>query len=160
MFFLRRCYLVPGASVRQNCGIKITAMTPQKIFRISLPALLFLAFLLSPLRSKENLSSNGKRTFSIHLQADGESSSDHAIQFDFSLPVNNKKQKDTDHNNPDLLRHKRHADEDRHELHHHHFDKSKSRKKIINMLTGLLLKIIIVVSYFSILLCSYVSLSH
>ena len=76
------------------------------------------------------------------------------------LPVNNKKEKDTDHNNPDLLRHKRHADEDRHELHHHHFDKSKSRKRIINMLTGLLLKIIIAVSYFSILLCSYISLSH
>ena len=160
MFFLSRCYLVPGASVGQNCGIKITAMTPQKTFRISLPALLFLAFLLSPLRSKENFSANGKQTFSIHLQADVESSSDHAFKFDFTLPIKNKKEKDTDHNNPDLLRHKRHTDEDKHELHHHHFDKSKSRKRIINMLTGLLLKIIITVSYFSILLCSYISLSH
>ena len=135
-------------------------MTPQKALRISLPALLLFAFLLSPLRSKENLSAKGKRAFSIQLQADGESSSDHAIKFDLSLPVSNKKEKDTDHNNHDLVRHKRHADEDRHELHHHHFDKSKSRKRIINVLTGLLLKIIIIVSYFSILLCSYVSIGH
>ena len=135
-------------------------MTPQKALRISLPALLLFVFLLSPLQSKENFSAKGKRAFSIHLQANGESSSDHAIKFDLTLPVNNKKEKDTDHNNPDLIRHKRHADEDRHDLHHHHFDKSKSRRRIINMLSGLLLKIIIVVSYFSILLCSYVSLCH
>ena len=160
MFFLSRCYLVPGASVGQNCGIKITAMTPQKFFRISLPTLLFLVSLLSPLRSKENFSANGKQTFSIHLQADVESSSDHAFKFDFTLPVKNKKEKDTDHNNPDLLRHKRHTDEDKHELHHHHFDKNKSRNRIINVLTGFFLKIIIAVSYFSILLCSYMSICH
>ena len=135
-------------------------MTPQKTFRISLSAVLFLAFLLSPLRSKENLSANDKRTFSVHLQADGENSSDHAIKFDFTPPVNNKKEKDKEHHNPDLMRSKRHADEDRHEHHHHDFDKNKSKRKVINMLTSFLLKIIIAVSYFSILLCSYVSLSH
>ena len=109
---------------------------------------------------KINLDALVRRIFCIRLELDGESSSDHAIKFDLTLPVNNKKEKDSDHNNPDLLRHKRHADEDRHELHHHHFDKSKSHRRIINVLTGLLLKIIIIVSYFSILLCSYISLSH
>ena len=136
-------------------------MTPQKALRISLSAVLFLALLLSPIKSNETRSASGKRTFSVHFQADGESPSDHGIRIDLTLPVNNKKEKtkDTDHN-LDFLKSKRHADEDRHEHHHHHFDKSKSRKRIINILTSLLLKIIIAVSYFSILLCSYVSISH
>ena len=135
-------------------------MTTQKALRISLPALFLLAFFLSPMHSNEKTSANNKRTFSIQLQANGESSSDHGITLDLTVPVNNKKEKDPDHKNPDMMRNKRHADEDRHEHHHHDFDKSKSRKRIINVLTGLLLKIIIAVSYFSILLCSYVSLSH
>ena len=135
-------------------------MTPQKALRISLPAVFVLAFFLSPLRSNERTSANSKRTFSIHLQANGGSSSDHGITLDLTVPVNNKKEKDADHHSPDLMRNKRHADEDRHEHHHHDFDKSKSRKKVINMLTSFLLKIIIAVSYFSILLCSYVSICH
>ena len=139
--------------------IKQLTMTPQKALRTSLSALLLSAFLLSPLQSNEAATANRKNTFSIQLQANEESSSDHGIKIDFSLPVNNKKAKDTDHN-PDLIRHKRHADEDKHELHHHHFDKNKSRRKLINMLTSFFLKIIIVVSYFSILLCSYMSLGH
>jgi hypothetical protein len=134
-------------------------MTPQTALRTSLSALLLSAFLLSPLQSNEAATANRKKTFSIQLQANEQSSSDQAIKFDFSLPVNNKKDKDTDHN-PDLIRHKRHADEDKHELHHHHFDKNKSRRKVVNMIMSFFLKIIIVVSYFSILLCSYMSLCH
>ena len=136
-------------------------MTPQKALRNSFSTLLFSAFLLSTLGSNEAVTATGKRTFSIHQQADAENSSDHGIKIDFTLPVNsnNKKEKDADHN-PALVGHRRHADEDKHEVHHHHFDKSKSRKRIINILTGFLLKIIIAVSYFSILLCSYMSLCH
>ena len=134
-------------------------MTPQKALRTSLSALLFSAFLLSPLQSNETATANRKRTFSIQLQGNEGSSSDQSIKFDFSLPVNNKKDKDTDHN-PDLMRHRRHADEDKHEIHHHHFDKNKSRRKLVNMIMSFFLKIIIAVSYFSILLCSYLSLGH
>ena len=133
-------------------------MTTQKALRTSLSALLLSAFLLSPLQSNEAATANRKKTFSIQLQANEESSSDKSINFDFSQPLN-KKDKDTDHN-PDLMRHKRHADEDKHELHHHHFDKNKSRRKLVNMITSFFLKIIIAVSYFSILLCSYLSLGH
>ena len=139
--------------------IKLLIMTTQKALRTSLSALLFSAFLLSPLQSNEAGTANRKKTFSIQLQANEERSSDKSVNFDFSQPVNNKKDKDTDHN-PDLARHRRHADEDRHELHHHHFDKNKSRRRLINMITGFSLKIIIAVSYFSILLCSYMSLGH
>ena len=150
---------------RVICGAKLChkllIMTTQKALRKSLPAILFLAFLLSSLQSNETVTANDKRTFSIQLHADAENSSGHGIQIDFTLPVNghHKKENDSNHN-PDLLRHKRHADEDKHELHHHHFDKSKSRRRIVNMLTSFFLKIIIVVSYFSILLCSYMSLAH
>ena len=138
--------------------IKLLTMTLQKALRTSLTAFLLSAFLLSPLQSNEAATANRKRTFSIQAQAN-DGSSDQAIKLDFSLPVNNKKGKETDHN-PDLIRHKRHADEDRHELHHHHFDRNKSRRRLINMITSFFLKIIIVISYFSILLCSYMSLCH
>lgn len=136
-------------------------MKSQKTVRISLTALLFLAYLLSPLHSNETTASNDKRSFSIQLHTDEGSSPDPGIKIDLTLPVNNKKEKtkDTDHSH-EFLRHKRHADEDRHEPHHHHFDKGRSRKRIINVLTGFFLKIIIVVSYFSILLCSYMSIGH
>lgn len=87
-----------------------------------------------------------------------EDAADRSINLDLSLPVNSKKQKENEHSGTDLIRHKRHADEDRHDNHHHHFDKVKHRKKIINLLSQLLLKIIIAISYFSILLCSYMSL--
>ena len=136
-------------------------MTPQKALRNSLSAVLFFGFLVSPLQSNETVTATGTRTFSIQQHADAENSADRGIQIDFTMPVNghHKKENDSNHN-PDMLRHKRHADEDKHELHHHHFDKNKSRRRIINVLTGLFLKIIIVVSYFSILLCSYMSLAH
>lgn len=136
-------------------------MKSQKTFRISLATALFLAFLLSPINSNETAASNRKQTFSIHLQTDEGNPSDQPIKIDLTLPVNNKKEKakDTDQSH-DFVRNKRHADEDRHEPHHHHFDKNKSRKRIINVLTGLFLKIIIAVSYFSILLCSYMSICH
>ena len=134
-------------------------MTTQKALRTSLSALLLSAFLFSPLQSNEAATANRKKTFSIQLQANEESTPGKTINFDFSQPVNNKKDRDTDHH-PDLMRHKRHADEDRHEIHHHHFDKNKSRRRLINMITGFFLKIIIAVSYFSILLCSYLSLGH
>ena len=136
-------------------------MTPQKALRNSLSAVLFFALLVSPFQSNETVTTSGKRTFSIQLQADAENSSDQGIQIDFTLPVNgnHKKENDSDHN-PDLLRHKRHADEDKHEHHHHHFDKSKSSRRVVNILMSFFLKIIIAVSYFSILLCSYMSLAH
>lgn len=137
-------------------------MKPQHNLRNILSTLLVLAFLVSPLESNETNSANDKRSFSIQLQADADRSSDQNIKIDFTtqVPVNNKKEKDGDHKIPDFLRHKRHADEDRHENHHHHFDKGKSRKKIINELSALSLKIIIAISYFSILLCSYMSICH
>jgi hypothetical protein len=59
-----------------------------------------------------------------------------------------------------MFRHKRHADEDRHDNHHHHFDKVKHKRKIVNLLSAWLLKIFIALSYFSILLCSYMSMYH
>ena len=136
-------------------------MKPQTTFRISLAATIFSAFLLSPINSHETAASNSKQTFSVQVQADHGATPDQGIKLDLTLPVNNKKEKgkDTDHGH-EFLRNKRHADEDRHDNHHHNFDKGRSRRRIINVLTGYFLKIIIAVSYFSILLCSYMSITH
>ena len=132
-------------------------MTPQKALRISLSIFLVFAFLFSPIRSNET-ETKDRRTFSIHPQVNEEGSPGHSFNLDLSIPVNSKREKENDHSGTDLFRHKRHADEDRHDNHHHHFDKVKHKKKIINLLSQLVLKIIIVISYFSILLCSYMSL--
>ena len=134
-------------------------MKPQTALRISLSVLLVFTFLHSSLRSNAT-EKKDRRTFSIHAQVNAAGSSDHSINLDLSLPVNSKKEKEKDHSGNDLFRHKRHADEDRHDHHHHHFDKVKHRKKIVNLLSAWLLKIIIALSYFSILLCSYMSLYH
>lgn len=134
-------------------------MKPQTAIRISLSVLLVFTFLFNPLRSNAT-EKKDRRAFSVHMQVNGERSSDHDFNLDLSLPVNSKKEKEKDHSGSDLFRHKRHADEDRHDHHHHHFDKVKHKRKIVNLLSAWLLKIIIALSYFSILLCSYMSLYH
>ena len=134
-------------------------MKPQISLRISLSVLLAFTFLFSSFRSNAT-EKKDRRTFSIHSQVNAERSSDHSINLDLSLPVNSKKEKEKDHSGTDLFRHKRHTDEDRHDHHHHHFDKVKHKRKIVNLLSAWLLKIFIALSYFSILLCSYMSLGH
>ena len=133
-------------------------MKLQKALRIILSAALFFTFLLSPIRSNP-AKTKDRRTSYIHVQVNEESSSGHSFKLDLTLPVNNKKEKENDHNNgADLFRHKRHADEDRHDHHHHDFDKLKHRKRIVRVLSALLLKIFIAISYFSILFCTYMSI--
>lgn len=134
-------------------------MKPQTTLRISLSALLILACLFSPIRSNETRLKD-RRAFSIHLQVNAESSSDHTFKIDLTVPTSNKKEKEKEQGGSDLFRGKRHADEDRHDHHHHHFDKVKHRRKIVNLVSALLLKIFIALSYFSILLCSYMSICH
>lgn len=134
-------------------------MKPQTTLRISLSTLLLFTLLLSPFTSKQATGTNDRRTFSIQI-VNAESSTDHTLKLDLTLPVNSKKEKDKDHQGSDLMRHKRHADEDRHDHHHHHFDKVKHKRKIVNILSAFFLKIIIAISYFSILLCSYMSITH
>ena len=134
-------------------------MKPQTTLRIGIATFFILAFLFSPLRSNETKSKD-RRAFSIQTQVSAESSTGHDFHIDLNIPVNNKKEKENDHGKTDLFKGKRHADEDRHEHHHHHFDKVKHRKKVINILSKLLLKIFIAISYLSILLCTYMSICH
>jgi hypothetical protein len=142
-------------------GIKFLIMKPQTTLRISLATTLVLAFLLSPLTSNETRTKD-RRTFSIHTLVNAESSTDHSIKIDLTVPASNKKEKEKDkeQGGNDLFRNKRHADEDKHEHHHHHFDKVKHKRKIINVVSAWILKIFIALSYFSILLCSYMSIVH
>ena len=134
-------------------------MKPQNAFRISLSALLIFIYLVSPISSNET-GVRQRKAFSVQERVNTESSSDHPIKLDPTIPVNNKKEKDKEQSGSDLFRQKRHSDEDRHDHHHHHFDKVKHKRKIVHTISVLLFKIIIAVSYFSILLCSYMSLCH
>ena len=134
-------------------------MTLQKALPVKLTTALVILFLLLPFRSTETFSSNKKQTYSYFDLAEAQGGPNHGLNLDLTIPLNNKKQKEPDHQQ-DLARQKRHADEDRHEHHHHHFDKVKTRKKFINILSSVALKLFIAVSYISVLLCSYMSICH
>ncbi len=134
-------------------------MKPQNAFRTSLSALLVLLYLLSPINSNET-GVRQRKVFSAQERVNTESSSDHSIKLDPTMPVSSRKEKEKEQQDPDLFRHKRHSDEDRHDHHHHHFDKIKHKRKIVHTISVLVFKIVIAVSYFSILLCSYMSLYH
>ena len=161
MFFLSRCYLVPGAPVRQNCGIKITAMTPQKTFRISLAAIMICSFMLAPISSSEAIHKSKKISFNTQQQVVDEGSSKQTNNIDLTIPLGNKKEKEKNGNhNEDQPKAKHHSDEEKHKNHVYHYHRIKAKKKIHTTLLQLCLKIFIAISFISVLLCGYLSIGH
>ena len=160
MFFLSRCYLVPGAPVRQNCGIKITAMTPQKTFRISFAAIIITCFMLAPISSSEAIHKSKKISFNTQQQVVDEGSSKQANNIDLTTPLGNKKEKNNNNHNEDQPKAKHHSDEEKHKNHVYHYHRIKAKKKIHTTLLQLCLKIFIAISFISVLLCGYLSIGH
>ena len=160
MFFLSRCYLVPGASVGQNCGIKITAMTPQKTFRISLAAIMISCFMLAPNSSSEAIRKSKKISFNTQQQVVDEGSSKQTNNIDLTTPLGNKKEKNNNNHNEDQPKAKHHSDEEKHKNHVYHYHRIKAKKKIHTTLLQLCLKIFIAISFISVLLCGYLSIGH
>jgi hypothetical protein len=131
MFFLSRCYLVPGAPVRQNCGIKITAMKPQQIYRISLAAIMICSFMLAPISSSEAINKSKKISFNTQQQVVDEGSSKQTNNIDLTIPLSNKKEKEKNGNhNEDQPKAKHHSDEEKHKNHVYHYHRIKAKKKI------------------------------
>ena len=159
MFFLSRCYLVPGAPVRQNCGIKITAMTTQKTFRISLAATMICFFMLTPISSSEAIHKSKKISFNTQQQVVDEGSSKQTNNIDLTIPLGNKKEKNGNHNE-DQPKAKHHSDEEKHKNHVYHYHRIKAKKKIHTTFLQLCLKIFIAISFISVLLCGYLSIGH
>jgi hypothetical protein len=162
MFFLSRCYLVPGAPLRQNCGIKITAMTPQKTFRISLAAIMICSFMLAPFSSSEAIHKSKKISFNTQQQVVDEGFSKQTNNIDLTIPLGNKKEKEKNSNkhSEDQPKAKHHPDEEKHKNHVYHYHRVKAKKKIHTAFLQLCLKIFIVISFISVLLCGYLSIGH
>ena len=161
MFFLSRCYLVPGASLRQNCGIKITAMTSQKTIRISLAAIMISSFMLVPISSSEAIQKSKKISFNTQQLVVDEESSKQTNNINLTIPLGNKKEKEKNNNhNEDQPKAKHHPDEEKHKNYVYHYHRVKAKKKIHTTFLQLCMKIFVAISFISVLLCGYLSIGH
>ena len=145
----------------QNCGIKITAMTPQQIFRISLAAIMICSFMLTPISSSEAINKSKRISFNTQQQVVDEGSSKQTNNIDLTIPLSNKKEKEKNGNhNEDQPKAKHHSDEEKHKNHVYHYHRIKAKKKIHTTFLQLCLKIFIAISFISVLLCGYLSIGH
>jgi len=145
--------------VRQNCGIKITAMTPQKTFRISLAAIMICSFLLAPISSSEAIHKSKKISFNTQQLVVDEGSSKQTNNTDLTIPEANKKEKNSNRGD-DHPKTRHHSEEEKHKNHLYHYHRVKVRKKTHASIICIILKIIIAISYISVLLCGYMNIGH
>jgi hypothetical protein len=145
--------------VGQNCGIKITAMTPQKTFRISLAAIMISFFMLAPISSNEAIHKSKKISFNTQQQVVDEGSSKQTNNTDLTIPEANKKEKNSNRGD-DHPKTRHHSEEEKHKNHLYHYHRVKVRKKTHASIICIILKIIIAISYISVLLCGYMNIGH
>ena len=134
-------------------------MKPSKTFQISLAAIMIAAFMLAPLSSSEAVTKTKKNSFNTHLQMVDEGTSKHTSNIDLTIPGANKKEQGK-HRNDDQPKTRYHADEEKHKNHLYHYHRVKTKKKCHTTIICFFLKIFVAVSYFSVLLCGYMSISH
>ena len=134
-------------------------MTTQKTFRISLAAIMIGCFILSPISSSEAISKSKKIAFNTHQQVVDEGSSKHTSNMDLTIPDANKKEK-SNKGGDDHPKTRSHSEEEKHKNHLYHYHRVKARKKTHTTIICVILKIFIAVSYISVLLCGYMSISH
>ena len=134
-------------------------MKPQKTFRISLAAILITCFMLAPLTSSETVHRSKKISFNIQLPVVDEGSSKHTNNLDLTIPEGNKKEKNNNRDD-DQPKTRHHAEEEKHKNHLYHYHRIKAKKKNHITIICVVLKIIIAVSYISVLLCGYLNLGH
>jgi hypothetical protein len=135
-------------------------MTPQFKLRSSLTAILFFTFLISPMQSSEAGFTKKIHSFSTHLQAGAEGIDIPVKDLVPMVPVKDKKESGKEKSGHDTQKSRHHSDEEKHKNHFHDFENLRCRKKLHAILLGFCFKIIMVVSYFSILLCGYMSIGH
>ena len=134
-------------------------MNPTKNLQTTLAAIMISVLMLAPFNSKESISKNKKISFNTHLQVVDEGVSKQVNNIDFSVPDPNKKEK-SNHRNDEYPKARRHADEERHKNHLYHYHRVKTRNKTHTTIICILLKVFIVISYLSVLLCGYMSIGH
>jgi len=136
-------------------------MTPQKIFRISLAAIMISCFLLAPISSSEAIYKSKRISFNTQQQVADEGSSKQINNIDLTIPLGNKKEKEKNNShNEDQPKAKHHSDEEKHKNHVYHYHRVKAKKKIHTTFLQLCLKTLIAISFISVLLCGYFNIGH
>ena len=133
-------------------------MNPAKNLQTSLTALMIAAFMLAPLSSNESGLNAKKKSFNIHLQVVDEGNSKQKGNIDLTVPVSNKKEQQKNKDDQPKSRH--HAEEEKHKNHVYHYQRIKTKKKHHTTILCACLKILLAVSYLSILLLGYMNICH
>jgi len=143
-------------------------MKPQTTFQTSLTAIMISVFMLAPFNSSEAVSKSKKTSFNTHLQqVNDEGASKNSQNVDFTVPGASKKEKNQQKGNennkhqdhePAKTRH--HSEEEKHNNHLYHYHRIKAKKKIHVSLICISLKILVAITYISVLLCGYMSIGH
>jgi hypothetical protein len=149
-------------------GIKSNAMKPQTNLQISFAAIMISVLMLVPFNSSEAVSKSKKISFNTHqIQVADEGASKNGLNNDFTVPDGSKKDKNKQkgnennkHQDHEQAKNRHHAEEEKHNNHLYHYHRIKAKKKIHVSLICICLKIIVAVSYISVLLCGYMSICH
>ena len=143
-------------------------MKPQTTFQTSIAAIMISVFMLVPFNSSEAVSKSKKISFNIHqnLVAD-EGTSEKGHHVDYTVPDASKKEKNQQKNSEnnknqdhEQTKTRHHAEEEKHNNHLYHYSRIKAKKKIHLSFICICLKILVAVSYISVLLCGYMSICH
>lgn len=135
-------------------------MNPSNFTCKNLSAALVIVVLLAPFQAaRANGDCKQPATTSIRIEAKG--------GFENQLPgvtfpVQSKKpgRQEKQGKNSETTEIKHHSDEDKHKHHFYHYNKKKWRRKSHAILLSWLMRIVVAISYISILLCTFMSLAH
>lgn len=143
-------------------------MKPQTTLRKCFAAATFTALVLLPVSSSETVLRSSKTQNTISVDVDAAGAKNNPGNFNLIPPTTSTKHQsqqapaDTkkDNHQDEMKKGKTHADEEKHKNHLYHYSRIKRRKKTHTTLVCLALKLFIVISYISVLLCSYISICH
>lgn len=134
-------------------------MKPQKALRTSLIATLMIALFLAPLNSSEMVTDLKKINMSTHLKMNAHE----------PLKQNNRPEKNgldanktekTQNHSESVKNDKKHSEEEKHNNHVYNYDWISSGKKWFANMLRFFVKIFVAISFFSVLLCGFMSILH
>ena len=134
-------------------------MKPQKALQTSLTATLISVFMLAPLNSSEMVTKIQPGSFSNHLGMVAAGSSKESNHREMNGRENSKKMLNQE-KSENIKTDKKHSEEDKHNNHVYNYDWINSRKKWQANLIRHLVRIFVVISFISVLLCGYMSIIH
>lgn len=142
-------------------------MKPQKALQISLSAVFGIALILASFTANAAVSRKNLKSVTTNHEVEVAKGQKTPGHFNLVVPeaIPNKansrdkmnhEEKNSHHQ--DKARH--HSDEEKHKIHFYHYHRISHAKQIITNLLRLLVKVVIAVSFLSILVCGFLSMLH